>query len=65
MFYKCWAGSIILHFGITGVIIGAVEGYGNRGLWKAGIALRYQTTILFVFIFQNPLRYIVVEEASV
>jgi len=35
MFYKCLAGSIILPFGITGVIIGAVKGYGNRGLWKA------------------------------
>jgi hypothetical protein len=29
MFCKCMAGSIILHFGVIGVIIGVVEGYGN------------------------------------
>jgi len=29
MFCKCMARSIILHLGITGEIIGAVEGYGS------------------------------------
>jgi hypothetical protein len=54
------ARSIILHFGITGVLlvqwkVMVVEVCGR--LPEAGITLLCQTTICFIFILPNPLKY--------